>query len=238
MQDETLPHESRKKLKEINSKLLSHLTDLNIEKMLPVWIEHIEKGGRVKCGPGRTVEFFLLILDPKQMKELVREYAKYLRNEIMGSSYNLHDLKDAVKWVIDHELIGKQKAIMHGLPEQFWGYLAALTEKAYQIVTEGLSKREDYRDDFETDEKTGELLEATIINLNEEDESNKDLDEKLWLDSLDSQKREIWYDLKAGYGVRHTAKKLKINKNQVARKRKELEKDKRKKLEEDENKIT
>jgi len=224
------------RLKRINLELQDHLIKINFKKGLPVWTEHIERGGQIVCGVGRTIMFVCLILELKVTKELVKEYAQYLRDEIMGSSYDLGGLKEAVKWVLDYELVREQKAIMFGLQSQFWKYLGGLTERAYiRIITELPTMGEEYRDDFEKDEKTLELLEPTILKLFDEDVINRDLDEKLFRDSLDSQEKEIYDDWKAGHGVRHSAKKLNIDKDKIAKKRKEIEAAKRERDEEDED---
>ena len=236
MSNEIISDDFKNKLQEINFELIEDFVKINLEKGFPVWVEHEKRGGQVVCGVGFTFMWLRSILNPEHEKELVRKYAQHLK-EIMDSSYNLHDLKVAVKWVIDHDLVNPQKAIMFGLPGQFWAYLTDLTERAYVIVTEGLTKREEYRDDFEEieDGEFKKMLPPTVIKLNEEDERNTKADEKRWLDEQDLQDRKIWEDWKAGRGVRYTAKKLNINKNIVAEIRKKLNEDHQKRLEEDED---
>jgi hypothetical protein len=237
MTDKIITDDLNGKFQDINDELIDHLTKINIEKGLPVWEEHRRREGQVVCGVGFTFMWVRSILKPEREKELVKKYAGRLK-EIMASSYNLVDLKKAVKWVIDYELVNPQKAIMFGLPALFWAYLTDLTDRAYGIVTEGLTKRTEYRDDYEEieDGEFKRMLPATVIKLNEQDERDREIDEKRWRDSLDPRDRKILEDWEAGYGVRYSAKGLGIkDKNVVAKKRKELKKSKRKKLDEDEN---
>lgn len=207
--------EFEKNLKQIDLELIDFLK-VNPEKGRQRWKDWFDEGHMPICGPGLT---FHLALYPRQRNKYVKKYAKFLREMLraLGTSCNFRDLKDAVKKVLN-DLIKGKKALGFGVLERFWEYMLALTVEAYNIITEGLT----IRDDSYVDEQTGTLLETTITKLDTENE----IHEKIWRDDLDPLLQKIWDMHKAGYSVRDTAGKLNIPKTKVHEILRELIRDK------------
>ena len=185
----------KEKLEEINEELTLKLG----KKGLPDWQLWFKKGKKPICG----VQLFrYLKLNPKEKEKYIKKCARALRNFIHGK--NLGDVKSGVeevfnKLIYDHEAIG---GVLHLGSAYFWERLEALVTKALMAIP--------VQDNHRIDERTGEIIEETLIKSDAEDEMNEAIDKDRFLKNLREPDRSI-VELKIkGYEEREIAEKVTI----------------------------